>query len=148
MKEQQIWKVRSCPGYRLSNAKEQMTPIHKWWLSCYCTLIAWGIVLLEFFLLQCCASWPHILRGGVEKLQAELIFWDLLHHGQCVLLCHFCSMYMLTLSPCRRCIPMCTKTCIFNILCRIWIQFHVLDKWSAAQCLLVEIPVITDIFWS
>lgn len=66
MKDQGVWKVRSCPGYWLSNAKEQMTPIHRPGLSCYCTLIAWGIVLLEFFLLQLCASRPCILGGGRE----------------------------------------------------------------------------------
>lgn len=81
-------------GYWLSNAKEQMTPIHWPWLSCYCTLMARGIVLFECFLLLRCASWPRIFRGRQGRLQTELVFWHLISSSTqalkfAVLLCHF-----------------------------------------------------------
>lgn len=34
----------------------------EWGLSCYCTGMAWGIVLLECFFLQRFVGWPHILK--------------------------------------------------------------------------------------
>lgn len=58
-------------------------------------------------------------KGGVEKLQAGLVFWDLISpssyttgHASC---CATVAECMLTLLPRQQCIPICTKTCIFNI---------------------------------
>lgn len=51
-------------------AKEQMTPLYWPGLSCYCTLIVGGIVLLECILPQCCAS---TLRGEEGECPSRVV---------------------------------------------------------------------------
>lgn len=57
-----VAQVRSCPGDWLHNAKNRWALFTEWGLSCYCSGIAWGIVLSECFFLQHFVAWPHIRK--------------------------------------------------------------------------------------
>lgn len=101
MKGQPIWKVRSCPGGRVSNAKERMTPIHWLGLSCYCTLITLRIVLLESFLIR---SWFRILKGEKRSFRHSWLFGTvhpLLQHHRHLAVPLF-EECMLTFLPCQQ----------------------------------------------